>query len=57
METLKVLGQMCCRLLRDCKCQLRLQYSTKLSITINEENKIFYHKVKFKQYLSINPAR
>jgi len=42
--------------LRDYKCQPRLLYPAKLSIAINEENKIFHNKVKFKQYLSIIPA-
>ena len=43
---------MSCRLLRD----HRLLYPAKLSITIDGENKIFHDKVKFKQYLSTNPA-
>jgi hypothetical protein len=32
-----------------------LLYPAKLSITIDGE-KIFYHKTKFKQYLSTNPG-
>jgi hypothetical protein len=28
----------------------------KLSVTIQEENKIFHDKIKFAQYLSTNPA-
>jgi hypothetical protein len=42
--------------LREHKCQPRLLYPTKLSITINGENKVFYDKIKFTQYLSMNPA-
>jgi hypothetical protein len=38
------------------KCQPRLQYPTKLSITIDEEAKIFDSKNKFIQYLFTNPA-
>jgi hypothetical protein len=41
---------------RDHRCQPILLYPAKCSITIDGENKIFYHKVKFKQYLSTNPA-
>jgi hypothetical protein len=42
--------------LREHKCQLRLLYPAKLSITIAGENKIFHDKTRFIQYLSINPA-
>jgi hypothetical protein len=42
--------------LRIQKCQPRLPYPTKLSITIDAENKTFHDKTKFTQYLSINPA-
>lgn len=42
--------------LRDHRCQARLLYPAKLSITIDGENKIFHDKNKFKQYLSTNPA-
>jgi hypothetical protein len=42
--------------LRDHRCQPRLLYPTKLSITIDGETKIFCDKTKFKQYLSTNPA-
>jgi hypothetical protein len=42
--------------LREHKCQPRLLYSTKLSITIDRENKIFHDKTKFTQYLFTNPA-
>jgi len=31
-------------------------YPTKLSITIDGENKIFHDKTKFTQYLSRNPS-
>jgi hypothetical protein len=42
--------------LREHKCQPRLLYPAKLSITINRETKIFYDKSKFTKYLSTNPA-
>ena len=43
--------------LRDHRCQPRLLGPAKLSITIDEETKIFHtNKTKFKQYLSTNPA-
>jgi hypothetical protein len=38
--------------LREHKCQPRLLYPAKLSITIDGENKIFHDKTKFTQYLS-----
>jgi hypothetical protein len=41
--------------LREHKCQPRLQYPAKLSITIDGETKIFRDKTKFTQYLSTNP--
>jgi hypothetical protein len=41
--------------LREHKCQLRLLYPAKLSITIDGETKIFHDKTKFTQYLSTNP--
>ena len=41
--------------LRERKCQPRLLYPAKLSITIDEENKVFHDKNKFTQYLSTNP--
>jgi hypothetical protein len=43
--------------LREHKCQPRLLYPAKLSITIYRENKIFHDKTKFTQYVSINPAQ
>jgi hypothetical protein len=42
--------------LREHECQPRLLYPAKLSINIDGENKIFWDKTKFKQYLSTNPA-
>jgi hypothetical protein len=42
--------------LREHKCQPRLLYPAKLSITIAGENKIFHDKTKFTQYFSTNPA-
>jgi hypothetical protein len=42
--------------LREHKCQPRLLYPAKLSITIDGETKIFQCNTKFTQYLSINPA-
>jgi hypothetical protein len=42
--------------LREHKCQLRLLYPAKLSITIDGETKVFHDKTKFTQYLSTNPA-
>jgi hypothetical protein len=41
---------------REHKCQPRLLYPTKLSITIDGETKVFHNKTKFTQYLSMNPA-
>jgi hypothetical protein len=41
---------------REHKCQPRLLYPAKLSITIDGETKVFHHKTKFKHYLSMNPA-
>jgi hypothetical protein len=44
------------QILREQKCQPRLLYPVKLSISIDGETKIFHDKAKFTQYLSINPA-
>ena len=41
---------------RDHRCQPRLLYPAKLSITIGGKTKIFYGKTKFKQHLCTNPA-
>jgi hypothetical protein len=42
--------------LREHKCQPRLLYSAKLSITIDGEIKVFHNKSKFTHYLSTNPT-
>jgi hypothetical protein len=42
--------------LREHKCQHRLLYPAKLSITIDGETKVFHYKTKFTQYLSRNPS-
>jgi hypothetical protein len=42
--------------IREHKCQLRLLYPTKLSITIDGETKVFHDKTKCIQYLFTNPA-
>ena len=42
--------------LREHKCQPRLLYPAKLSITIDGETKVFHDKNKFTQYLSMNPV-
>jgi hypothetical protein len=42
--------------LREDKCQPRLLYPGKLSITIDGETKVFHDKTKFIQYHSIDPA-
>jgi hypothetical protein len=42
--------------LREHKCQPRLLYPAKLSITIHGETKIFHDKNKSTQYFSTNPA-
>jgi hypothetical protein len=42
--------------LREHKCQLRLLYPAKLSITIDGETKVFHDKTKFTHHLSMNPA-
>jgi hypothetical protein len=42
--------------LREHKCQPRGLYPAKLSITIDEETKVFHYKTKFTQYFSTNPA-
>jgi hypothetical protein len=42
--------------LREHKCQPRLLYAAKLSITIDGESKVFHDKNKFTQYLSKIPA-
>ena len=42
--------------LREHKCQPRLLYPAKLSITIDGETKVFHDKTTFTHYLSMNPA-
>jgi hypothetical protein len=42
--------------LREHKCQRRIPYPAKLSITIHGETKVLHDKTKFTQYLSTNPA-
>jgi hypothetical protein len=42
--------------LREDKCQPRLLYPAKLSITIDGQKKVFHDKTKFTHYLSTNPA-
>jgi hypothetical protein len=42
--------------LREHKCQLRLLYPAKLSITIDGQTKVFHDKTEFIQYLCMNPA-
>ena len=42
--------------LREHKCQPRLLYPVKISITIDGETKVFHDKTKFTHYLSTNPA-
>jgi hypothetical protein len=44
------------RTLREHKCQPRLLYPAKLSITIDGETKVFHYKTKFTHNLSTNPA-
>jgi hypothetical protein len=42
--------------LREHKCQPRLLYPAKLSITIDGETKVFNDKTKFTEYLFMNPV-
>ena len=42
--------------LREHKCQPKLLYPAKLSITVDGENKVFHDKTKFTQHLSTNPT-
>jgi hypothetical protein len=44
------------QILREHKCQARLLYPAKLSITIDGKNKVFHNKTKFTHYFSTNPA-
>jgi hypothetical protein len=42
--------------LRDHKCQSRILYPGKHSITIDGETKVFHDKTKFTHYLTMNQA-
>ena len=42
--------------LREHKCQPRLLYPAKLSITLDGETKVYQDRTKFTHYLSRNPA-
>ena len=42
--------------LREHKCQPRILYPAKLSITLDGETKVFQDRNKFTHYLSTNPA-
>jgi hypothetical protein len=42
--------------LREHKCQDRILYPPKLSITIDGETRVFHDKTKFTQYVSMNSA-
>ena len=42
--------------LREHKCQPRLLYPDKFSITVDGETKVFHDQTKFTHYLSMNPA-
>jgi hypothetical protein len=42
--------------LREHKCQPRLLYPPKLSITIDGKTKVFHDKTKVTKYLSTNPV-
>jgi hypothetical protein len=42
--------------LREHKCEPRLLFPAKLSITINRESKVFHDKTKIIQYLSMSSS-
>jgi hypothetical protein len=42
--------------IREDKCWPRLLYPAKHLFSIDGETKVFYDKIKFTQYLSMNPA-
>jgi hypothetical protein len=44
------------QILREHKCQPRLLYPAKLSITIDRETKVFHDKTKSTHYFSMNPG-
>jgi hypothetical protein len=54
MVTLKA-GETWRHTIRDHRCQARIPYPAKYSITIDEENKTVHGKDKFKQYLQVQP--
>jgi hypothetical protein len=41
---------------REQKCQQRILYPAKLSITLDGETKVFHNRTKCTHYLSTNPA-
>jgi hypothetical protein len=44
------------QILREHKCQPRLLYPAKLSITIDGKTKVFHYKTKYTHYFSKNPT-
>jgi hypothetical protein len=42
--------------LREHKCQPKILYPAKLSVSIDGETKVFHDRTKFTHYLSTNPA-
>ena len=58
METIKIRRSWSSimQILRYQRCQPRLLCPAKLSITIDEENKIFHDRTRFNQYLATNQA-
>jgi hypothetical protein len=42
--------------LREHKCQPRILYLAKVSISLDGETKVFHNRTKFTYYLSRNPA-
>jgi hypothetical protein len=42
--------------LKEHKCQPRIRYPAKLTITLDGETKVFHNRTKFTHYLSTNPA-
>ena len=55
-ETMKATRSWTDVILREHKCQPRLLYPFKLSITIDGETKVLHNKTKFAHYLSTNPT-
>jgi hypothetical protein len=43
------------QILREHKCQPRLLYTAKISVTIDGETKVIHYKIKVTQHLSTNP--